>query len=305
MSEPFEFFDFQRRFSTENRCIRYLFKQRWPNGFACPRCGHHYYSLHSTRNLYQCKKCKYQASVTSGTIFHGTRTPLRKWFWMIYLLTRNKTGCSISYLQQMLQINLYKTAWTMAHKIHHAMQQRESLYKIGSELEMDDSYFGERHVSGKRGRGAAKKVPVLVAVQTRRKKDKTTPVYVKMKVIENMTKKPVEDFVRQSIRPASTIRTDGFKSYLWLEKSDYEFEPLPVIFPREASQKLPWVHIVLGNIKNSIKGVHHGVTRKYLKHYLTEFCYKFNRRYIEKSMFSNLLNTCAHTHTITFAELRA
>jgi transposase-like protein len=193
----------------------------------------------------------------------------------------------------------------MVHKIHYAMQQRENLYQIGVELEMDDSYFGERHVSGKRGRGAEKKALVLVAVQTRRVKDKIKPAVVKMHVINQMTAEAVKDFVHHNIRPASTIKTDGFKSYQWLGTSEYHFKPVPVVNPKEASQKLPWVHILIGNIKGSIRGVHHGVSGKYLKHYLIEYCYKFNRRFIEKSMFTKLLNNCALTQTITFAELRA
>ena len=52
------------------------------------------------------------------------------------------------------------------------------------------------------------------------------------------------------------------------------------------------------------KGVHHGVSSKHLQRYLTEFCYRFNRRFIEKSMFINLIRSCVFTETITFAELK-
>ena len=84
----FNLFEFQRMFPTEKRCHNFLFKQRWPDGFSCPRCGHNRFSFVSTRKLYQCKNCGYQASVTAGTIFHKTRKPLKQWFWMIFLITK-------------------------------------------------------------------------------------------------------------------------------------------------------------------------------------------------------------------------
>ncbi len=61
---------------------------------------------------------------------------------------------------------------------------------------------------------------------------------------------------------------------------------------------------MIGNIKGMLKGVHHGVSPKHLQRYLTEFCYRFNRRFIEKSMFINLIRSCIYTETITFAELK-
>src|SRR5271157_3500821 len=77
--------EFQERFSTEEACQEYLFGIRWPEGYSGPRCGHDRYYFHGPRHLYECKACRYQVSLTAGTIFHGTRTPLRKWFWMIFL----------------------------------------------------------------------------------------------------------------------------------------------------------------------------------------------------------------------------
>ena len=91
----------------------------------------------------KCKNCSYQVSVTAGTIFHKTRTPLRTWFWMIYLLSQNKSGYSVNGLQKFLNIHLYKTAWLMAQKIRKALADREAQYRLAGIIEMDDSYFGE------------------------------------------------------------------------------------------------------------------------------------------------------------------
>ena len=83
-------FEFQRAFSTEQRCHKILFEQRWPDGFRCPKCQAQLYSYISTRKLYQCKNCSHQVSITAGTIFHKTRKLLVLWFIMIYRLLKVK-----------------------------------------------------------------------------------------------------------------------------------------------------------------------------------------------------------------------
>jgi transposase len=72
------------KFGTEKACQKHLFRLRWPEGFRCPRCQHDQAYFQRTRNLYHCRACGYQASLTAGTVFHKTRTPLHKWFWMIW-----------------------------------------------------------------------------------------------------------------------------------------------------------------------------------------------------------------------------
>ena len=112
--ESITLLEFQKRFTTEEACIEHLFRLRWPNGFICPRCGSTRYSVHSTRRLWEClnPNCRYQASVTAGTILHRTHTPLRKWFWAMFLMVRQKNGISAMGLKRLLSVS-YQTAWTM------------------------------------------------------------------------------------------------------------------------------------------------------------------------------------------------
>ena len=77
--------EFQRQFASEKACQAYLAACRWPDGFACPRCGHtRGYRLMEHRR-WQCVACRYQVSLTAGTILHNTKTPLAVWFWAAYL----------------------------------------------------------------------------------------------------------------------------------------------------------------------------------------------------------------------------
>jgi len=97
---------FQKKFGTEKACQKHLFRLRWPEGFRCPRCQHDQAYFQRSRNLYHCRACGYQASLTAGTVFHKTRTPLHKWFWMIWLMGRQKSGISMLSLQRMLESQL-------------------------------------------------------------------------------------------------------------------------------------------------------------------------------------------------------
>jgi len=184
------------------------------------------------------------------------------------------------------------------------MHERDANYKLGGVLEIDDAYFGERTVTGKRGRGAGGKTSVIIAVGTRRYRNTTKPSFLKMEVTTDVKKVSVQDFVERNINSRSTIKTDKFKSYHWLDKAAFEHNPVRIYNPKETLEYLPWVHVMIGNIKGIIKGVHHGVRGKHLQRFLDEFCYRFNRRFIENNMFVHLIRACTNTQTITFAELR-
>ena len=295
------FLKFQLIFSTENKCRKYLFKKRWPKGFICPRCEYTRYSYHGTKLLYQCSRCRYQVSLTAGTIFHKTRTPLRKWFWMIYLISQSKTGISILTLQRLLEISTYRTAWMMSHKIRKAMADRDSRYTLSGLVEMDDSFYGTKHAKGKRGRGADKKSSVIVSVQV---KDDHAE-FTSLKVVNAISKENVNDLAEENINKGSTITTDGYPSYRSLKKKGYHHIQKILYAPEDASKFLPWVHIMISNSKSVIRGTHHGVSKKHIQRYLDSFSYLFNRRYWMDQIFDRLLTACFSTFTITLAELRA
>ena len=104
MYNDISFFEFQKLFATDKQCLNYLFRTRWPNGFVCPECGCEHYSYIKTRQLWQCKDCRYQCSITAGTIFHKTRTALHKLFWLVFFVAVDKTGHSALDLTRKLEI---------------------------------------------------------------------------------------------------------------------------------------------------------------------------------------------------------
>lgn len=300
MYNQINFFEFQKMFSTELKCWKYLVKKRWPHGFICPRCGSPkaYYLSH--RNLFQCQECHYQTSVTANTIFHKTRTPLKKWFWAIYLVATHKNGIAARHIHRQLNIRI-KTAWTMVHKIRQAMKKGNEQYLLKGLIEMDDSYFGQRAVSGKVGRGSGYKRIVLAAVEV---PDNKKPRFAALKTLQDLSAQEIESCLKKLVDDHQIFKTDGYSSYKILPGIGHFHFPKILKEKSIIKEHLPWVHILIGNVKNALRATFHGVSAKHLQRYLDEFTYRFNRRYSESKIFDQLLTACIYSKTITFAELR-
>lgn len=297
--EAISLVEFQERFATEEKCHEHLFRMKWPDGFKCPKCGHTQAYKITTRRLplYECTNCKHQTSATVGTIFEKTRTPLRKWFWAIYLTAHDKRGVSAAFLARELAVS-YQTAWTMLHKIRKAMGDRDASYTLAGIVELDDAYFGAPTEGGKRGRWT-EQTQVLVALSLNRKGH---PQYVKMQVIPNMKGSTVVEFAQRNIEPESIISSDNYSSYQVLAKREYR-HVAKEFNPKKNPDHLQWLHTIVSNAKAFIGGTYHGLDRKHIQSYLNEFCYRFNRRRFTGELFNRLLSACISSTTITYPEL--
>jgi Transposase zinc-ribbon domain len=153
-------------FPDEGSCLRYLERVRWGAGFACRFCGTaggNWWQM--SDGLRRCASCRSETSVTAGTIFAGTRTPLVSWFAAIWYVVNQKQGVSALGLQRVLGFASYQTAWAWLHKLRRAMviPGRELL---AGAVEVDESYFGARR-PGAAGRGVTGKPIVAIAVEDR------------------------------------------------------------------------------------------------------------------------------------------
>lgn len=274
------FSKFIKRFSTERACAEYLYQVKWPKGYVCPKCGcrEHYPIRHHGR--YQCKQCRHQSSLTANTVMHRTHLSLTKWFWAIYLVACDKRGISALALSGKIEVS-YETAWYMLRRIRGAMEMRDQRYYLEGIVEFDDSYFGAK-IKGKEGRGAGNQA-VFVAVS---KDSEGHPAYLKMHITDNIQRPSVRSFVTENIKPGSTVQTDGFRSYRQPLAHDYihecqNFDP--------DAELLKWLHMIIGNAKAFINGTYHGTSTKHLQMYLSEFCYRFNRRAFNGGIFDRLL----------------
>lgn len=302
---------FQEEFRSEEDCKRWLFDTRWPEGFCCPNCGHRKFTLLEARQLYMCNECRYQASLTAGTIFHKSRTPLLKWFWLIFRMATSKTGVSISEMRRELEINDYKTIWVMAHKIRKAMADRDTNYKLAGLVEVDESLFGPRS-PGKRGRGAERKILVIVAVSIWvDSSGKEKPGFAHALLADDASANTIKSILQRLSIPddeidplINKIKTDGWQAYKAASKDIGITHHRAVLKdPKDALKLLPWTHRLIRNAKAVMSGPHRGVSEKHLQRYLSEVCYRFNRRFWGRQSFHRLLNACASTDTITQDEL--
>jgi transposase-like protein len=301
MYKTFSFFDFQDRFHSEQACWDYLVHHRWPHGFVCPVCSHTQSFFIRRRRLFQCQRCRTQVSVTAHTIFHKTRTPLKKWFWAIFLSAQQKKGISALQLQKFLEVKAYKTAWTMLHKIRQAMAQPEGTYQLAGLIELDDAYIGSKSSGGKRGRGAPHKTLVLAAVEVPRNKK---PRFAMLKVAPNLEQETIKPLIESRIEKNSTLKTDAYSSFHFLPKEDYHHFPKVLDTQEKISEHLHWVHILISNFKNTLRAIFHGVSSKYIQRYLNEYIYRFNQRFWETQLFDRLLFECVNCKNISLAELR-
>lgn len=272
-SYPRTILELEDRFATEDACREYLMRLRWPAGFTCPRCGHRGGWL-AKRGHVICQGCRYQASVTAGTIFQDTHKPLRLWFRAIWQVTSQKNGASALNVQQVLGLGSYLTAWTWLHKLRRAMV-RPGRDCLGGRVEVDETYVGGES-KGKDGRGTGKAL-VAIAVE----EDGAGMGRIRMARIADETRVSLHRFIRASVEPGSTIHTDGNPSYTGLEAIGYEHEAT-VLAGRgkdAATELLPRVHRVAALLKRWLLGTHQGAARPaYLDYYLDEFTFRFNRR---------------------------
>lgn len=270
---PANLMEFEARFANEKACREYLFAQRWPGGFRCPRCEGSK-AWPTDRGLWHCAACGHQVSVTAGTIFQDTRKPLQMWFRAMWWVTSQKTGASAVGLQQVLGLGSYQTAWTWLHKLRRAMV-RPGRDRLSGLVEVDETYVGG-HEDGVIGRGAKAKALVAIAVEKKGRQIGR----VRMRVVKDFTAAQLCGFVCDCIEPGSTIRTDGLRSYLTLPSHGYVHDRIIQKNQEEtASELMPGVHRVASLLKRWLLGTHQGrVSQAHLGYYLDEYTFRFNRR---------------------------
>lgn len=276
------FEEFRKQYETEEACREELFRLRFPDGFVCPRCGCREYYPIRKRNTCQCKSCRRQTSVTTGTVMHRTHLPLTNWFWAMYLCATDKRGISASHLQRLLDV-CYETAWYLLARIRTAMGQRDANYVLSGLVEMDDCYLGGPCSGGKRGRGTDK-AKVVVALS---KTEQGVPLFTHMQVVEDLETKTLQEFVNQHLAGGSTVQCDGFSSYKGLTGVNCDAKPF-----NPNNGDLKWLHKSISNLKAFLLGTYHGRCTK-LQSYLDEFCFRLNRRHHVHQLFPRLVRTVA------------
>ncbi len=258
--------EFEHRFATDAACLAYLEYLRWGDSFSCPKCGGTEF-WHMMQQLRCCRACRHQTSVTSGTIFHGARKPLTLWFKAMWYITNQKYGANAMGLQRALSLGSYQTAWEWLHKLRRAMVMpgREMLSGI---VQVDETYIGGKK-EGKRGRGAAGKTVVGIAVEDKKQNGIGR---VRLAKLHNASADSLDAFLSRTVAHGSHIITDDWSGYTHTEYTGYSREVW-------ASNDIKLPHLIASLLKRWLLGTYQGAARNsHLDYYLDEYTFRFNRR---------------------------
>jgi hypothetical protein len=268
--------DFMAHYGSEEQCQQALFTWRWPHGFVCPSCGHPKACALKSRRLLQCAACRHQCSLSSDTIFAGTKLSLRVWFLAMFLLTQAKNGLSALQLSRQLGIS-YNSTWLMKHKLMQVMKERESTKPLAGLIQLDDAFWGGRR-RGKRGRGARGKTPMVAAVATA---EDGRPQRMRLNRVPGFRAREIARWSQAHLSAGSHVCSDGLSCFSAVSQAGCRHEPKVMSGPGGVRRRraLKWVDTMLGNVKNAIHGTYHAIGHKHLPRYLAEFCWRFNRRF--------------------------
>ena len=271
--------DFQAWFRTDEDCLDYLEWLRWPAGFVCPSCGHHGgWRLDDAR--FKCAGCRRRTSVTAGTIFDRTRTPLTVWFNACWLFASGKDGISAPSLKRTLEIGSYQTAWAMLHRLRSVLV-RPGRERLTGRVEVDETYIGGEEPGLRGGREKGKKVLTGVAVEIKQPRGYGR---CRMAPLADASSASLHSFVADHVEPGATVVTDGWSGYHGLDRHGYGHEAHSQRAARARGEDphnlLPAVQRVAALAKRWLLGTHQGsVDAAHLPSYLNEFVFRFNRRH--------------------------
>jgi len=251
-----------------------------------------------------CRSCAHQGSVTAGTIFDKTRTPLRVWLAAAWYVTNQKLGVSALGLMRVLGLGSYETAWTMLHRFRRAMVRPERELLKG-EVEVDETYLAisdrDKPLSSEGRKSKTSKILVAIAVEIHQPKGFGR---IRLRRIDNDSDTCVMPFVKESIEPGARVRTDGSAAYRSLSKIGFEHNRQVMLGAESPAHiTMPGVHRVASLIKRWILGTHYGsVQPEHLDAYLDEFVFRFNRRTSKSRglLFYRLMQQAVVTAPVTY-----
>ncbi len=290
-------------FPDDAACLAYLERLRWPGGFVCPRCGSHQ-GWRIADGRFSCGGCARKVSVTAGTIFHGTRTPLTTWFAAVWYVTNQKFGASALGLQRVLGLGSYETAWTIVHKLRRAMVRPDRDLLSGL-VEVDETYVGGEE-KGVAGRQTHSKAIVAIALELHEPRGYGR---VRLAQVVDVSAPSLVGFVCDTILPGATVKTDGWTSYRTITKHGYLHEPTSIRASGDpAHVVMPGVHRIASLLKRWLLGTHQGaVRREHLDAYLDEYTFRFNRRHARARglLFYRLLEQAVQTPPAPYNDIIA
>jgi transposase-like protein len=291
-------------FDTDEKCRELLVRLRWPGGVECPRCKMPVVELETAKQLFYCKDCDYQFTVTAGTIFNDSHLPLQKWFLATLLLCEAKKGMSAMQLKRTIwgqHKGSYKTAWYLCHRIRAAMKEAERPMLDGT-VEMDETYVGGKL----RGYGSkvARDAKEIVIGLRQRNGD------LRFFHAEDAKSGTLAKYIRENVSAdVDVLITDSFPAYKHAvgdaqHKIVNHLAGEYVRYENGACVTTNTVESAFSLLKRGIMGSWHKISAKHLLAYLAEMEFRFNRRK-SSTLFLDTLRHMVTAPVLTFEKLTA
>jgi transposase len=275
--------DFNKLFTTDADCLAYIYAQRHPEGATCPKCGvqGHFYPVEGRRS-YSCQ-CGSQIYPTQGTIFHKSPTSLKLWFFAMFLMTASKNGVSAKELERQLGVT-YKCAWRMAHQIRQLL--KEEVPTLKGTIEADETYYGGHRPMDQKHDN---KTPIIGVLERGGN--------IIVKAVPRATGQTVVR-IRANVSINAEIMTDESRVYNLLPKIGYKHQTVNHSNYEWARGRCytSGLEGFWSQLKRSVNGTFHYVSRKHLQKYVNEFSFRYNRRKSSIPMFLHVAERVAAQH---------
>jgi len=285
---------FQKHFSTDEKCRKYLELQRWGDTPACPFCAStNVCRFETNHRVFKCreKECRKKFSVTVGTIYENTKIPLTKWFLASYILTNHSKGISSHQLASWLDIT-QKSAWFLNQRIREMLTEKNPRLLAGI-VEVDETYVGgklkNKHRSQIKKVNSKKynKTPVFGALERGGKRVVTV-------VLPNIKHSTLIEQVRKNVKGESIMVSDEHPAYAHIG-GEYWHSAVNHS-AGEYVRGITHTNTIEGfwNIlKKQIVGIHHQVSPKHLHRYCNEASWRYNNKKLTQDVkFITSLQNC-------------
>ena len=277
-------------FPTEDACLEHLMRQRFGIEHECGSCARlaKFYRVKARRS-YACEWCGYQVFPTAGTPFDRTRTPLRDWFFVMFMFTSSRNGVAAKKVERELGVT-YKTAWRMCHQIRTYMASLDSDDPLGGEgeiVQIDETFLGGRSNGG--GRGRYDHMTIVLGMQENGGELVT-------RVVPDRSRKSIWPEICSFVLPGSTLHTDELMTYRSLSLRGYRHQTCNHGADEYVSKLGATVNTLEGYwsmLKRGISGTHIHVSPKHLWKYLGEFEYRWNMRHVPHLMLDRMMYSFA------------
>lgn len=277
--------DIARYLTDEKAAGEVIEKLRWPEGVECPLCDEPHQEVFEVkgpnpeRKQWKCSKCRKKFSVTSRSIFEGSKIRLGHWIYAIWSMCSSKKGVSANQLSRELGVT-YKTAWFLCHRIREAMKQEPMAGMLGGKgespiVELDETYVGGKSRNNRhknKGPNAGKKAAVMTLI------DREGPVVTRH--VQNTRKETLQALARPIVDKSANIVTDAHLSYTGLDKHFHSHHTVDhgETFVRGLIFHTNFAESYHSLLKRGVIGTFHQVSDKHLHRYLSEFDWRWNTR---------------------------